>query len=100
MPQLVLERGCDTVLPGTAVVVDQVVSRHSAKPGGKRPLSRIVALQRLKDLDEDLLSEIFSVAAASREPVADTINLAGVSSQQFLPGRILASQAALHKLQV
>src|SRR5208282_4042276 len=79
-------------------MVHQVVARHPVQPGGKRPLRRVVSAQRLKDLDKDLLSQVFRLAGSSRETIAQVIDLSAVPRQELFPGRVFAREGPLHQI--
>jgi hypothetical protein len=49
----------------------------------------------LKDLNEDLLRQIFSFFGPAREAVAQVINFSRVDPEQAFPGGVFAGEAPL-----
>src|SRR5208337_2360494 len=69
-------------------------------PGGKRPLRHVVSAQRLKDLDKDLLGQVFRLAGSSRETITQVVYLSAVPPQELFPGRVFAREGTLHQLRL
>jgi hypothetical protein len=83
----------DSLLPAPPVLVDRLIAGHRHEPGRERPVSGAVAIERLVDLHEDLLGQVFGLVDPSREPVGQGEDAAGVAPHELAPGRLVPSAA-------
>src|SRR5262249_14863412 len=84
------------LLAAPAVVVDRLVAGHGPEPGPEGPMDRLVAIECLVHLDEDLLRQVLGLVDASREAVGDAEDPPRVPGHELAPGR-LAPGAALRQ---
>ena len=82
------------LLADAAVVIDAQVAADADDPGLEVGAA-IERVQRLEDLQEDVLREIFGFVVLADELVGDVEDLAPVLADDLLPGDLIAGQAAL-----
>ena len=82
------------LLPHAAVVIDAEVAADADDPGleVRAPIERV---QRLEDLQEDVLREILGLVVPADELVGDVEDLAPVLAHDLFPGDLIAGQALL-----
>jgi hypothetical protein len=75
-------------------VIDAQVTAHADQPGLEigAPIERV---QRLENLEEDVLRQILGFVVAAGELVGDVEHLAAVLTHDLFPGPLIAAQAAL-----
>jgi hypothetical protein len=71
---------------GAAKVVHQEVAGEGGDPGLEAALLGVEAAEILIELEEDFLSEVFSIIAGAGEAVADGVDAAVLGDDQLLPG--------------
>ena len=82
------------LLAHAAVVIDAEVAADADDPGLEvgAPVER---LERLEDLQEDVLRQILGLVVLADELVGDVEHLAPVLADDRFPGRLIAGQALL-----
>jgi hypothetical protein len=75
------------------VVVDGVVAGHRHEPGWEGPVGLVISIERLVHLDENLLCQILGLVHPPREAVGEAEDLAGVESDQLMPGTLVPATA-------
>jgi hypothetical protein len=77
-------------------VVDAQVAADAHQPGLKigAPIERV---QRLEDLEKDVLRQIFGFVVAARELIRDVEHFAPVLPNDVFPRPLIAAEAALDK---
>jgi hypothetical protein len=80
------------LLANAAIVIDAQIAADADQPRLKirAPIERV---ERLKNLQEDVLREIFGFVVLADELVRDVENLAPVLADDLLPGDLIAVQA-------
>ena len=75
-------------------MIDAQVAADADQPGleVRAPIERV---ERLEDLEEDVLREILGLVVLADELVGDVEHLAPVLADDLLPGELIAVQAAL-----
>jgi hypothetical protein len=92
--------GIDVVRDGlalrtnAAVIVDAEIAAHADEPCLEVGAS-IERVQRLEQLDEHVLREILSLFVAAGERVRHVEDHAPVQTNDFIPGSLIAAEAAL-----
>ena len=84
------------LLADAAVVIDAEVAADADQPGLeiRAPVERV---ERLEDLQEDVLRQILGFVVLADELVRDVEHLAPVLADDQLPGELIALQAALNQ---
>ena len=84
-------------LAHAAVVIDAEVAADADEPGLeiRAPIERV---QRLEDLEEDVLRQILGLVMAADELVGEVEDLAPVLADDLLPRRLIACETALDEL--
>jgi len=84
------------LLAHAAIVIDAQVAADADDPRLeiRAPIER---RQRLEDLQEDVLREVFGLVVLADELVRDVEDLAPVLPDDLLPGDLIALQAALNQ---
>ena len=81
-------------LPHAAVVIDAQVAADADDPGLEIGAA-IERVQRLEDLQEDVLRQIFRFVVLADELIGDVEDLAPVLAHDLFPGDLIARQALL-----
>jgi len=84
-------------LADTSVVVDAEVAADADQPGLKIRAT-VERVQRLEDLEEDILRQIFGFVVPADKLVGQIEDLAPMLLDNLLPRRLIAFQAALDQL--
>ena len=86
-----------TLLADAAVVIDAQVAADADEPG-LEVRAAVERVQRLEDLQEDVLRQVLRLVVLPDELVRDVEDLPPVLADDHLPGELVAAQAALDEL--
>jgi len=77
-----------------------VISANPDHPCHERPRLRPVRTERSINLEEDFLSQIFSLIKSSNEAVSQVVNPLVVLANYAFPGAMVACQTSFHQLRI
>jgi hypothetical protein len=81
-------------LADAAVVIDAEVPRHADQPGLEVGPA-VEGVERLENLEEDILRQVLGLVVLAGELVRDVEHLAPVLADDLFPGLLVAGEAAL-----
>jgi hypothetical protein len=88
------------LLTGSAIMIDQKVTRNPGQPGAEGAFHRPECLDGFKYTQKYFLRQVLSFVSAAREPVAEPVYLPGVKPNQIFPGGFIAAQTSRYEAMV
>ncbi len=79
-------------------MIDEQVAGEGRDPGLEAAFLEVEAGKVLVELEEDVLGEVFGVAAGAGEAVADGVDAAVLGDDQLLPGLGVTGDALANQL--